>query len=173
MVKNTWFSLTAVYYFDTETAVQAQELAGFHTKKERWKYIQMTTNQTTESCKIQCTNESSRSMVKTALKIYKDDKGPVIGIKQKTDDQNISQNWTFSQLNGCPEHVAISTNFVGCNFIEDRKSENTTLNFKNSQLEEHQEINLKKNFRQSQWGLLCCTVKSLSTEKCLQDHWLL
>ena len=35
MVKNTWlFSLTAVYYFDTETAVRAQELAGFHTKKE-------------------------------------------------------------------------------------------------------------------------------------------
>jgi len=35
MVENAClFSLTALYYFDTEAAVQVQEWAGFHTKKE-------------------------------------------------------------------------------------------------------------------------------------------
>lgn len=69
------FLLTAAYYFDTGTAVQAQELAGFHTKKEHWKYIQMMTDQITENDEIQFANESSWSMVRTALKVYKNVQG--------------------------------------------------------------------------------------------------
>lgn len=62
--------------------------------------------------------------------------------------QNSSQDEIFNQLNECPEHVAIPTYFVECNFIEDKKSAKTALNFKNSPLKKYQEINLKKNLQQ-------------------------
>lgn len=43
-----------------KTAVQAQELAGLHTKKERSKYIRMTTDQATETARYSVqSNESS------------------------------------------------------------------------------------------------------------------
>lgn len=62
--------------------------------------------------------------------------------------QNSSQDEIFNQLNECPEHVAVPTNFVECNFMEDKKSAKTALNFKNSPLKKYQEINLKKNLQQ-------------------------
>lgn len=74
-------------------------------------------------------------------------------IKTAVSELTLKPTWE------CPEHVAISTNFVECNFIEDRKSDKTTLNFKNSQLEKRQEdkVNLKTNLLQvsmSPWNVV-------------------